>query len=168
MASFAMSVFIKKKFSVIDLFNGSLCGCIGAGSSTGLFVNPCACMILGALSGITCVLGMEYLTGYLERKFTLFDTFGIHNVRGLPGIIGGFSGAIAIALSYTIPQDALDQLKFLNSHSGRTIGDMVGYQILGTVSSVLFSFICGCFTGYVITLFYNIDAVDFYKDSIYF
>ena len=58
LASFAMSVFIKGKFSVIDLFNGSLCGSIGAGSCTGLFVNPAGCMILGAISGIVCVLGM--------------------------------------------------------------------------------------------------------------
>ncbi len=65
MASFAMSIFIKNKFSVIDLFNGSLSGCIGAGASTGLFVNPCACMILGAISGIVCVLGMEYLSGWI-------------------------------------------------------------------------------------------------------
>ncbi len=94
---------MKKKFSVIDLFNGSLCGCIGAGSSTGLFVNPCACMVLGALSGVVCVLGMEYLTGWLEKNWKIFDTYGIHNVRGLPGIIGGIGGAIGIALSYTIP-----------------------------------------------------------------
>ena len=99
-----MSIFIKKKFSVIDLFNGSLCGCIGAGSSVGLFVNPCACMILGMISGIVCVVGMEYLTGWLERNWKIFDTFGIHNVRGLPGIIGGLGGAVAIALSGTIPE----------------------------------------------------------------
>jgi len=64
-ASYTMSILIKKKFSVIDLFNGSLSGCIGAGSSTGLFVNPCACMILGVVSGIVCVLGMEYLSGWI-------------------------------------------------------------------------------------------------------
>lgn len=103
MVSFAMSIFIRGKFSVIDLFNGSLCGSIGAGSSTGLFVNPAGCMILGALSGITCVLGMNYLSGWIEKKYKIFDTFGIHNVRGLPGIIGGIGGAIAIAISHTIP-----------------------------------------------------------------
>lgn len=58
LASFAMSIFIKNKFSVIDIFNGSLCGCIGAGSSAGLFVNPAGCMLLGAASGVACVLGM--------------------------------------------------------------------------------------------------------------
>ena len=60
-----MSILIKGKFSVIDIFNGSLCGCVGAGASLGLFVNPCACMILGAVSGVVCVLGMQYLTGWL-------------------------------------------------------------------------------------------------------
>ena len=106
LASFAVSIWIKGKFSVIDLFNGSLSGCIGAGSSTGLFVNPCACMMLGAISSTVCCLGMEYLTGWLERNWKIFDTFSIHNVRGLPGIIGGLGGAIGIAVSYTIPNNA--------------------------------------------------------------
>jgi ammonium transporter Rh len=168
LASFAVSILIKGKFSVIDLFNGSLSGCIGAGSSTGLFVNPCACMILGAVSGAVCCLGMEYLTGWIERNLKIFDTFGIHNVRGLPGIIGGLGGAIGIALSYTIPEDALEQLPYLSKHEGRTIGQMVGFQVLGTFSTVIFSFLAGMFTGWIITLFYNIEAKDFYMDNIYF
>jgi ammonium transporter Rh len=167
-ASYAMSIYIKGKFSVIDLFNGSLSGAIGAGSSAGLFVNPCACMIIGTISGVVCILGMEYLTGWLEKNWKIFDTFGIHNVRGLPGIIGGLGGAIGIALSFTIPEDAILQLSYLSKHEGRSIGQMAGFQVLGTFSTVILSFLAGMFTGWIITHFYNIEAKNFYMDNIYF
>ena len=98
-----MSVYLKGKFSVIDLFNGSLAGGIGVGSSTGLFYNPAACMLIGATSGIICVLGMQYLTKFLEQKFNLYDTFGVHNVKGIPGIFGGLMGAVGIAFSSFMP-----------------------------------------------------------------
>lgn len=63
--SFSMSILIKDKLSVVDIFNGSLAGGIGSGAATGLFYNPCAALILGLLSGIICVVGMKYLTGYI-------------------------------------------------------------------------------------------------------
>jgi ammonium transporter Rh len=97
------TVLIKKKFSVIDIQTGGLCGAIGAGSCLGLIVNPAGCMLLGAISGAVCVIGNNYLSAYLEREWRIFDTFGIHNVRGLPGIMGGLASAIAISLSFTIP-----------------------------------------------------------------
>ena len=45
---------------------------------------------------------------------------------------------------------------------------MVGFQVLGTFSTVIFSFLAGMFTGWIITLFYNIEAKYFYMDNIYF
>lgn len=45
---------------------------------------------------------------------------------------------------------------------------MVGFQVLGTFSTVILSLLAGMFTGWVITLFYNIEAKYFYMDSLYF
>ena len=45
---------------------------------------------------------------------------------------------------------------------------MVGFQVLGTFSTVIFSFLAGIFTGWIINFFYNIEAKYFYMDNLYF
>lgn len=45
---------------------------------------------------------------------------------------------------------------------------MVGYQLIGTFSTVIFAILTGLFTGWVLTWFYNIEAKNFYMDNIYF
>ena len=122
MSAFAFSIFTKGKLSVIDIFNGSLAGGIGSGSGTGLFYNPCACLILGFASGIICILGMQHLTAYIQKKTGLYDTFGIHNVQGLPGILGGLGGAIGIAISKTNPDAVMEKLLFFVHNQDRTTG----------------------------------------------
>ncbi len=45
---------------------------------------------------------------------------------------------------------------------------MVGFQVLGTFTTVIFALLVGLFTGWIITHFYNIEAKNFYMDNIYF
>jgi ammonium transporter Rh len=37
------------------------------------------------------------LTPYLQDKFGLYDTCGVHNLHGIPGILGGIVSAIVAA-----------------------------------------------------------------------
>ena len=45
---------------------------------------------------------------------------------------------------------------------------MVGYQVLGTFTTVIFAILCGMLTGLILIPFYNIEAKNFYRDNIYF
>jgi ammonia channel protein AmtB len=56
-----MSLYLRNSFSVIDMFNGSLAGGIGVGASSGLYYNPAACLLIGAISGVICILGKIFL-----------------------------------------------------------------------------------------------------------
>lgn len=56
-----MSLYLRKNFSVIDMFNGSLAGGIGVGASSGLYYNPAASLIIGVLSGVICILGNLFI-----------------------------------------------------------------------------------------------------------
>jgi len=52
---------------------------------------------VGSFGGIVSSLGFSYLHGFLEEKIDLHDTAGVHNLHGIPGLLGGLISAVAIA-----------------------------------------------------------------------
>ncbi|KAK2529137.1 ammonium transporter Rh type B-like protein [Columba livia] len=84
------------KLSPGDLQNGSLAGGVAIGAVANMAVSPVAALTLGSLSAMVCVLGFRFLTPFLARKLLLQDQCGIHNLHGLPGILGAAASAVAI------------------------------------------------------------------------
>merc|ERR1712098_929370 len=60
-------------------------------------IGPCASMAIGCVAGLWSVYGYAVLSPMLERKLSLHDTCGIHNLHGMPGLLGGISSLVAIA-----------------------------------------------------------------------
>ncbi|KAM9371922.1 ammonium transporter Rh type B-like [Phaethornis superciliosus] len=90
------------KLSPGHLQNGSLAGGVAIGVVANMALPPVASLALGTLSALMCVLGFKFLTPFLARKFLLRDQCGIHNLHGLPGILGAVASAVAILLA---PED---------------------------------------------------------------
>ncbi|NXU80253.1 RHAG protein, partial [Oreotrochilus melanogaster] len=90
------------KLSPGHLQNGSLAGGVAIGVVADMAVPPVAALALGTLSALMCVLGFRFLTPFLARKFLLQDQCGIHNLHGLPGILGAVASAVAVLL---VPED---------------------------------------------------------------
>ncbi|NWW85686.1 RHBGA protein, partial [Rhynochetos jubatus] len=84
------------KLSPSHLQNGSLAGGVAIGVVADMAMPPVAALALGSLSAVACVLGFRFLTPLLARKLTLQDQCGIHNLHGLPGILGAAASAVAI------------------------------------------------------------------------
>lgn len=63
-------------------------------------------MIIGFVSGAVSALGFIYLSAFLRRKIGLHDTCGVHNLHGIPGIIGACISAITAATTDTNFDDA--------------------------------------------------------------
>ncbi|NXF97240.1 RHBG protein, partial [Eubucco bourcierii] len=78
------------------LQNGSLAGGVVIGAVADMTMPPVAALALGSLSAMVCVLGFRFLTPFLRRKLMLQDHCGIHNLHGLPGILGGVASAVVI------------------------------------------------------------------------
>ena len=99
MSSFAVSKYLNKKFDMVDIQNASLAGGVAVGSSADLVIGPSISMLIGMISGIISTIGYNKLQPFIERKFKIHDTCGVNNLHGIPGIIGGLSGAISASFT---------------------------------------------------------------------
>ncbi|NWH88829.1 RHAG protein, partial [Aegithalos caudatus] len=87
------------KLSPGHLQNGSLAGGVAIGVVADMAVPPVAALALGSLSAVVCVLGFGFLTPLLRRKLALHDQCGIHNLHGLPGILGSAASVVAVLVA---------------------------------------------------------------------
>jgi len=92
-------VFRGGKFDMIDIQNATLAGGVGMGNAAALVVGPGSALIIGAVCAVLSSLGYAYLTPWLS-KFGVVDTRGVHNMHGVPGLIGTFSAICAVAIAY--------------------------------------------------------------------
>jgi ammonium transporter Rh len=78
------------KTSMVDMANAVLAGGVGIGSVCDI-VSPGGAFGIGLLAGTISVLGYVFLQPLLESKFKIVDTCGVHNLHGMPGLLGGIS-----------------------------------------------------------------------------
>ena len=53
--------------------------------------------VVALVAGFVSVAGYVFVQPFLERTLGLHDTCGVHNLHGMPGLIGGIGGAISAA-----------------------------------------------------------------------
>ncbi|NXQ43104.1 RHBG protein, partial [Catharus fuscescens] len=87
------------KLSLGHVQNGSLAGGVAIGVVADMAVPPVTALALGSLSAVVCVLGFRFLSPLLGRKLTLLDQCGIHNLHGLPGILGAAASVLAFLVA---------------------------------------------------------------------
>ncbi|XP_017668565.1 PREDICTED: ammonium transporter Rh type A [Lepidothrix coronata] len=99
--TFALSSLVDKrgKFSMVLIQNATLAGGVAVGTCADLHIYPFGAMCIGILAGIVSVLGFRFLSPLLESKLNIQDTCGVHNLHGLPGILGGIAGIIVTAVT---------------------------------------------------------------------
>ncbi|HRB29573.1 MAG TPA: ammonium transporter [Nitrosomonas sp.] len=83
------------KTSMVDMANAALAGGVAIGSVCDV-VSPTGAFGIGLLAGAVSVLGYVFLQPVLESKFKLVDTCGVHNLHGMPGLLGGMSAFLVV------------------------------------------------------------------------
>ncbi|NXT84314.1 RHAG protein, partial [Zapornia atra] len=98
--TFALSSMVDKrgKFSMGLIQNATLAGGVAVGTCADLPISPFGAMCIGTIAGIISVCGFHFLTPLMASKLNIQDTCGVHNLHGLPGILGGIAGIIVAAL----------------------------------------------------------------------
>ena len=92
---FLSALFHKGKASIVDMANAALAGGVAIGSVCNI-VGPVGAFVIGLLGGAISVVGFVFIQPMLESKAKTIDTCGVHNLHGLPGLLGGFSAILVV------------------------------------------------------------------------
>ncbi|NXT01717.1 RHAG protein, partial [Jacana jacana] len=154
--TFALSSLVDQrgKFSMVLIQNATLAGGVAVGTCADLSIPPFAAMCIGTLAGIISVLGFHFLTPLLASKLKIQDTCGVHNLHGLPGILGGIAGIIVTAVKEEIRQG----VTLTPGKQAAALGSTIGIALAG-----------GALTGGILKLPFLGQASDqnCFDDSVY-
>uniref|UniRef100_A0A0G4I772 Ammonium transporter AmtB-like domain-containing protein n=1 Tax=Chromera velia CCMP2878 TaxID=1169474 RepID=A0A0G4I772_9ALVE len=122
------------KFEMDVIQNATLAGGVAVGSAAGMpQLSPAGALCIGMLAGLISTLGFRYLGPALEGSMGLCDTCGVHNLHGIPGVLGGLAASVVLAL-HGEASVALMQLAAL----GCTLAiALVGGGVCGVVTALL-------------------------------
>ncbi|NXM30382.1 RHAG protein, partial [Oxyruncus cristatus] len=128
--TFALSSLLDKrgKFSMGLIQNATLAGGVAVGTCADLNIYPFGAMCIGILAGIVSVFGFQFLSPLLESKLNIQDTCGVHNLHGLPGILGGIAGIIVTAI---ISKQTGQGVQLTPGMQAAALGSTLGIALLG-------------------------------------
>ncbi|KAK1338324.1 hypothetical protein QTO34_001439 [Cnephaeus nilssonii] len=128
--AFSSLVEHRGKLDMVHIQNATLAGGVAVGTCADMAIHPYISMIIGSIAGMVSVLGFKFLTPVLATKLRIHDTCGVHNLHGLPGVVGGLAGIVAVALGASDMSTPVMQAAALGSSIGTAI---VGGLIAGLI-----------------------------------
>ncbi|KAM4826406.1 ammonium transporter Rh type C [Thomomys bottae] len=174
LASVAVSSAIhrKGKLDMVHIQNATLAGGVGVGTAAEMMLMPYGALAVGLLCGAFSTLGFAFLTPFLESRLHLQDTCGIHNLHGIPGIVGGIVGAVTAACA---TPDVYGKVGLVHSFdfegakqnwTARTQGR---FQIFGLLLTLAMALVGGSIVGLILRLPFWGQAADenCFEDSVY-
>ncbi|XP_008311259.1 ammonium transporter Rh type A [Cynoglossus semilaevis] len=137
LSAYAISSLVehKGKLDMVHIQNATLAGGVAVGTCADMNIEPFGAMLIGLVAGVISTLGFKYLTPILASNLGIQDTCGVHNLHGMPGILGGLAGIVAVALGKTNKGSATMQAAALGSSLGFAL---VGGAITGFIMKLPF------------------------------
>uniref|UniRef100_A0AAY5K8Z4 Ammonium transporter Rh type A n=1 Tax=Esox lucius TaxID=8010 RepID=A0AAY5K8Z4_ESOLU len=100
LSAYAISSLVehKGKLDMVHIQNATLAGGVAVGTCADMNIGPFGAMLIGFVAGIISTLGFKFLSPILASHLGIQDTCGVHNLHGMPGILGGIAGIVAVAM----------------------------------------------------------------------
>lgn len=131
-ATYICSKLIRGKVDIEDIANASLAGGVAIGSTCDI-ANPGMSMLIGIAAGILSTVGYSIIAPKVQKLIRGADTCGVHNLHGMPGLLGGLSAII--------------------------ITGNVGTQLLCMIITVVVAFVGGRIVGAIVGLLRTKDEL---------
>ncbi|XP_069461870.1 ammonium transporter Rh type A [Ambystoma mexicanum] len=148
--AFSSLVEHKGKLDMVHIQNATLAGGVAVGTCADMNIHPYGAMTIGFIAGIISTLGFKFVTPFLASKLKIQDTCGVHNLHGLPGLLGGLAGIVAAML-------------------GAKEGASAGIQAAALAATIGVALVGGAITGFILKLPFWGQPPDqnCYDDSLY-
>merc|ERR1719345_672076 len=99
-ATFAFSALLNERMlSPAEIQNATLAGGVAIGGIANLNIHPWGALVVGCAAGVLSTIGYNKLQAILLERFGLHDTCGIHNLHGMPSVLGGIIAVVVPALT---------------------------------------------------------------------
>ena len=143
------------------VLNATLAGGVSVGSASDLVVTGGVAMLIGVIAGIISAIGFLKLSPFLLKKIQLHDTCGVHNLHGLPGVVGAVIGAVSASLADSAfdNQATLEETFSAIKEDGRTTAQQAWYQLAALGCTLGISIIGGIISGLLTSRCGSVDEL---------
>ncbi|XP_062367396.1 ammonium transporter Rh type B isoform X2 [Cinclus cinclus] len=136
---------------MVQIQDATLAGMAVMGMAGEMLLTPFGALIAGFLVGLISPLGFRFFTPVLHSRLKIQDTCGVHNIHGLPGILGALLGTLLTLLATADTYG--DRLEFvfpLVAQGSRTVTYQALMQLSALPLTLLLAALGGCLTGAVL------------------
>jgi ammonium transporter Rh len=125
-----------KKFDMVDIQNATLAGGVAIGSVADMHMTIGGSVLIGCAAGALSVFGYVYISPWLEKKIGLQDTCGVHNLHGMPGVLGALVSIIGAAAMGSDDYGNHAGEVFKHSSAGSQVGAQIGALVVTLLLAV--------------------------------
>jgi ammonium transporter Rh len=168
-ASFAASWYLRgeKKFDMVDIQNASIAGGVAVGTTANMMLGPVGAQVIGFLAGSLSVSGYVFIQPFLETRFGIFDTCGVHNLHGMPGVLAGIAGIILSGMASYSRYNTYGNYLAVFPYDEDS-GTQLGYQAAFLFITLAISSISGLLTGTIVKKLCGELQPRVYNDDMFF
>ncbi|XP_031462150.1 ammonium transporter Rh type B isoform X4 [Phasianus colchicus] len=155
LATFVLSPILYEEgtLQVAQLQDATLASAAVMGMAGEMLSTPFGALTAGFLASQLSLLGSRFLSPILRSRLKTEDTCGVHNVHGLPGILGTFLGILLAALATAdVYGDRLQLVFPLVADGSRTTAEQAQWQLCGLLITLLLAAFGGGITGVLLRM----------------
>ncbi|NXI39510.1 RHBGB protein, partial [Galbula dea] len=153
LATFVLSplLYEESTLQMVQIQDATLASVAMMGMAGEMLLTPFGALIAGFLAGLIPPLGFRFFTPILSSRLKIQDTCGVHNVHGVPGILGAMLGSLLSMLATADAYGGRLELIFpLVAEGNRTAPTQALCQLCALLITLLLATLGGCLTGAIL------------------